>query len=306
MKLIRNRGTDRTIDRLRAAGPVQAASISSAGLSLFGVGAFQSAVDRPGKIRLMLSSLDTIVPELLGASADRALRNRLVARSSAQAMSQWLESAQVRLASGRLPQSTIILQRDQDETSLAVTGACDLTTSGLGLAPPDPYSLTQLAEGNEARALSNWFEDQWRSLGERSEGREKLVEAFADLARRRSATEVYHRILDALFREMGESLDEERIVKSGTGIYDSAKLGQVRDFATASTIKIMVATIQSLRNYSMGVFWTESEKTGGERPADLVKATPRRSRPDKVWYIALWSYRSRTQRAGIYSGLHCR
>ncbi len=221
-------------------------------------------------------------------------------------MSQWLESAQVRLASGRLPQSTIILQRDQDETSLAVTGACDLTTSGLGLAPPDPYSLTQLAEGNEARALSNWFEDQWRSLGERSEGREKLVEAFADLARRRSATEVYHRILDALFREMGEYLDEERIVKSGTGIYDSAKLGQVRDFATASTIKIMVATIQSLRNYSMGVFWTESEKTGGERPADLVKATPRRSRPDKVWYIALWSYRSRTQRAGIYSGLHCR
>ncbi len=56
-------------------------------------------------------------------------------------------------------------------------------------------------------------------------------------------------------------------------VYDSAKLGQVRDFATSSTIKIMVATIQSLRNFSAGVFWSPSEKTGGERPADLVRAT---------------------------------
>ena len=56
-------------------------------------------------------------------------------------------------------------------------------------------------------------------------------------------------------------------------VYDSAKLGQVRDFATASTIKVMVATIQSLRNLASGVFWAENEKTGGEKPADLVRAT---------------------------------
>jgi type III restriction enzyme len=56
-------------------------------------------------------------------------------------------------------------------------------------------------------------------------------------------------------------------------VYDGGKLGQVRDFATSSTIKVMVATIQSLRNYSAGVFWQPSEKTGDERPADLVRST---------------------------------
>lgn len=56
-------------------------------------------------------------------------------------------------------------------------------------------------------------------------------------------------------------------------VYDSAKLGQVRDFATASTIKIMVATIGSLNKLDTNVFYTPHEKTGGERPVDLVRAT---------------------------------
>ena len=56
-------------------------------------------------------------------------------------------------------------------------------------------------------------------------------------------------------------------------VYDSAKLGQVRDFATAATIKIMVATIGSLNKLEQNVFYALNEKTGGERPVDLVRET---------------------------------
>ena len=56
-------------------------------------------------------------------------------------------------------------------------------------------------------------------------------------------------------------------------VYDSAKLGQVRVFATSSTIKVMVATIGSLNKLDQNVFYTPHETTGGERPVDLVKAT---------------------------------
>lgn len=56
-------------------------------------------------------------------------------------------------------------------------------------------------------------------------------------------------------------------------VYDSAKLGQVRDFATASTIKVMVATIGSLNKMDANVFYAPNEKTGGDAPADLVRAT---------------------------------
>ena len=56
-------------------------------------------------------------------------------------------------------------------------------------------------------------------------------------------------------------------------VYDSSKLGQVRDFATSSTIKVMVATIGALNKLDTNVFYTPHERTGGERPVDLVRAT---------------------------------
>ncbi len=61
-------------------------------------------------------------------------------------------------------------------------------------------------------------------------------------------------------------------------VYDFSKLGQVRDFATSATIKVMVATIGALDKVGDGettgnVFYRAHEKTGGDRPADLVRAT---------------------------------
>lgn len=61
-------------------------------------------------------------------------------------------------------------------------------------------------------------------------------------------------------------------------VYDSTKLGQVRDFATSATIKVMVATIGSLNKVGAeesagNVFYRPHEKTGGDRPVDLVRAT---------------------------------
>ncbi len=56
-------------------------------------------------------------------------------------------------------------------------------------------------------------------------------------------------------------------------IYDSAKLGQVRNFATSSHIQIMVVTIQSLVRKDYAVVYKESEKVGGEKPIDLIRAT---------------------------------
>ena len=75
-------------------------------------------------------------------------------------------------------------------------------------------------------------------------------------------------------------------------IYDSAKLGQVRNFATSSNIQIMVVTVGAINKFgdeaeakaeesdeikasqkSKNVMYRQSEKTGGERPIDLIRAT---------------------------------
>ena len=75
-------------------------------------------------------------------------------------------------------------------------------------------------------------------------------------------------------------------------IYDSAKLGEVRNFATSPQIQIMVMTVGAINKFgdeqkaeeeeadeaarrekTKNVMYRPSEKTGGEKPIDLIRAT---------------------------------
>ena len=56
-------------------------------------------------------------------------------------------------------------------------------------------------------------------------------------------------------------------------LYDSNKLGQVRNFATSSNIQIMVVTVGAINRKDVNNLYKDSEKTGGEKPIDLIRAT---------------------------------
>ncbi len=56
-------------------------------------------------------------------------------------------------------------------------------------------------------------------------------------------------------------------------LYDSSKLGQVRNFATSANIQVMVVTVGAINKKEVNNLYKDSEKTGGERPIDLIKAT---------------------------------
>jgi type III restriction enzyme len=57
-------------------------------------------------------------------------------------------------------------------------------------------------------------------------------------------------------------------------LYDSAKLGQVRNFATSPNIQIMVVTVGAINKKDVNNLYKDSEKTGGEKPIDLIKRHP--------------------------------
>lgn len=56
-------------------------------------------------------------------------------------------------------------------------------------------------------------------------------------------------------------------------LYDSTKLGQVRNFATSPNIQIMVVTVGAINKKDVNNLYKDSEKTGGEKPIDLIKST---------------------------------
>ncbi len=55
--------------------------------------------------------------------------------------------------------------------------------------------------------------------------------------------------------------------------YDSNRLAAVRNFATSPSIQIMVVTVGAINKKDTNNLYKHSEKTGGERPIDLVRAT---------------------------------
>ena len=55
--------------------------------------------------------------------------------------------------------------------------------------------------------------------------------------------------------------------------YDSGKLGPVRNFATSPHMQIMVVTVGAINKKDVNNLYKTSEKTGGEKPIDLIRAT---------------------------------
>ena len=56
-------------------------------------------------------------------------------------------------------------------------------------------------------------------------------------------------------------------------LYDSGKPDQVRNFATNAHIQIMVVTVGAINKKDVNNLYKDSEKIGGEKPIELIKAT---------------------------------
>ena len=84
-------------------------------------------------------------------------------------------------------------------------------------------------------------------------------------------------IKEGVYKALQMTEDHFRGLYAGTPcdyfLYDSSKLGQVRNFATSSQIQVMVVTVGAINKKDVNNLYKDSEKTGGERPIDLIKAT---------------------------------
>ena len=84
-------------------------------------------------------------------------------------------------------------------------------------------------------------------------------------------------IKEGVYKSLQITEEHFRALYSGTPVdyflYDSTKLGQVRNFATSSQIQIMVVTVGAINKKDVNNLYKDSEKTGGEKPIGLIKAT---------------------------------
>lgn len=222
MKLIKNTGDDRVIDELRRSlATGSAMDMATSSLSLHAFGELANALGDLANCRLVLPNRLDIDSTLLGGESERPFRNRLGMRALARKFANWLETkAEVRTTPKALPQS-FIASRDENGQRV-VSGHCPFTTDGLGLTPSDQVALIQCAETSEESAnLISWFEQLWASLPQSGTAKDKLLERLKTLAEHKPPNLIYFLMLLHLFRDLGDQLDEDKIVKSATGIHES-------------------------------------------------------------------------------------
>jgi hypothetical protein len=217
MDLIKNTGRERVLDKLEEwlqAG--SAVDIMSPNLSLHAFAEVRELLNRADSVRLLLEAQASLHSLLFGGHSDIGYRNKLQGRWHAKSTLDWLgRHVQVRYAD-KLPQSMAIIRN----TSLhrAAIGACSLTTEGLGITPGSRLGLVQAtSRDEETTAFSSWFQSAWDTVPSGQDA-DELERVLADAASQRAPSLVYFKFLFEMFKDLGDELDEERIVKSATGI----------------------------------------------------------------------------------------
>lgn len=223
MKILKNTGADRVVDELRNS-LVNGATLDLASpqFSLFAYGELKESLDSLESCRLILPALDSEPLNLLGSELDRESRNSLQARWLAKECSRWInKKVEIRRALGSVPQAAIITS-SKPSARKALIGSCAFTTDGLGITPGNQFGLVQSSETvDECNQLSAWFSSQWNGLTANSDAKNNLVVELDKIICDKEPSLIYYLFLYHLFKDMGQELDEERIVKSGTGIKDT-------------------------------------------------------------------------------------
>jgi hypothetical protein len=220
MKLINNSGSDRVIDLMRPhLMPGHQLGCVTPSFSLFAFAELRDLLTKLERVQLIMPPTDDGL-DFLGDESDRAARNRLQSRWLANQCAKWLGgTVELRRAHGRVPQGAAVMRAPDGTTEQAVFGSFAFSTDGLGLAPGNPLSLIQASESaEEAAQLGRWLEQQWATLQAQPDSRPALIEALQDMGAHRSPFMLYTLILNHLFGNRGDEMDEERIVNSATGI----------------------------------------------------------------------------------------
>ena len=228
MRLIKNSGNDRVIDELRHCLLAKSSlDIASPEFSLFAFAELQDLLTGVGNARLALPSPDRHDWAMLGNEMDRAFRNRLQVRWLAKQCAEWIaKKAEVKQANSSIPQSTMVVRSDAGVPNRVITGTSSFSTSGLGLTPNQQFSLIQSAESaEECSLLASWFDGLWSSLPAQAansgDAKANLLARLNELSTHRQPSVIYYLTLFHLFKDLGDELDEEKIIKSATGIKNS-------------------------------------------------------------------------------------
>ena len=196
--------------------------VASSQFSIYAFEQLQDLLKKIDRLRLLLpvrqsGSADF---DLVGNEAERPLRNRLTQQVVAEKCRVWLTAhADIRNSGAVGP----VGQNVFCDKNVAVQGGMDFTAEGLGFVPSSrPLLATGFTEKVAVDEIVRWFAALWHAADSSGIEQESLMKRLQAMASDKDPDALYHQILYHVFETLHGELNEDRIIKTKTGIKDHA------------------------------------------------------------------------------------
>ena len=196
--------------------------VASSQFSIYAFEQLQDLLKKIDRLRLLLpvrqsGSADF---DLVGNEAERPLRNRLTQQVVAEKCRVWLTAhADIRNSGAVGP----VGQNVFCDKNVAVQGGMDFTAEGLGFVPSSrPLLATGFTEKVAVDEIVRWFAALWHAADSSGIEQESLMKRLQTMASDKDPDALYHQILYHVFETLRGELNEDRIIKTKTGIKDHA------------------------------------------------------------------------------------
>ena len=224
--LLDNKGQGKVGDALRENIQRNAhLSVVSNVFSVYAYDSLGSVLASIKKLRLLIPSSPTEtfqVHGLIGGNGDRVFRNSLNLPKVAHDCARWLEQkAEIRTVALPVLQNLFHI-KNVDGSTVAIHGSSPFTSSGLGFTPATGYPMNTLfTSDQETTGLLDWFDSIWANTDAAQDAKSLMPAQLLEIFTPKSPERVYFFTLHNLFQESIEDLDEEKIIKTRTGIKET-------------------------------------------------------------------------------------
>lgn len=218
MQLINNKRL-KAGDLLAAALPENSSlSVITAQFSIYALEKLEYILPAVEKLRLLFSSPLDIQDNfaLVGDSDERKLRNLLMQQYIAKKCEEWLSShAEIVQATS----ASLVHQNLFCSDKIAIQGSADLTASGLGFVNSIRHDMsTGFDDPENIAELQEWFDAIWHDDQHIQDIKKNFIDQLAWLGSDKAPDFIYYLILYHIFSNTLGELDEEKIIKTKTGI----------------------------------------------------------------------------------------
>ena len=204
--------------------------------SIYGFQALQSELSSVKGTRLLLPSPDSCsdsfsISGLAGSELDRRFRNRLDIARVARACSDWLDkNAEVRAVSLPVPQNLFHVAMNNGD-AIAISGSSSFDSAGLGVVASPGFEMnTCFRSREETKSLLRWFDSIWSNAEATKDVKLAVLSQLRRLYGDKSPEFVYFLTLYNVFQDSLDEIEEDRIIKTRTGIKDTLVWSKLYQF----------------------------------------------------------------------------